>query len=281
MNLSLPGRCLLFVPAVRPDCFEKAAASGADVVCVDLEDSIPPGEKPAGREHALRFLAGTWAAHGVARAVRLNALSTRTGLEDLLAITAADAPPDILLIPKVRNAADLRLVRDLWRGASPPILALVETASGILHAREIAAVSRAGLMFGAADLSTEMGVATGSEPIDHARLSVTLAARVEGVGVMDTPSLEISDLETVGAEARRAQAWGMAGKAAIHPAQVPIIQAAFMPGPEEIARAKRALVAFAAAGERATLFEGQLLEKPLVERFRRTLRDARENPAVG
>lgn len=272
--MSLPPtlrRCLLFVPGTRPDRFPKAAASGADTICLDLEDSVPPAEKGMARKNVLAYLAGPSPERPVERAVRFNALSTQEGIEDLLAFVHAGCVPDLIVLPKVRDTHDLRIVRDLWSGAHPPLLCIVETAAGILHAAEIAAHAGAGVLFGAADLSAEMDIGPTSESLVHARSHVILAGRAARVGVLDSPYLAVRDTQGLREETSRARAEGFTGKAAIHPEQVPVIQSVFTPNAEEIERARRALAAFTAGGERATLFEGQLLERPMIEACKRTL----------
>mgnify|MGYP000679599557 CR=1 FL=1 len=264
-------RCLLFVPGSRPDRFAKALASGADAVCVDLEDAVPPSEKLQAREIALRWLAEPGSGQSVARVVRCNAVSSQEGIDDVRALVAAGCRPDVLMVPKVNDAAELRIIHDLWPQSAPPLLAIVESPAGVLNAATIAAQAGAGLLLGAVDLAAALGVGPASPALAFAKGQVVFAAKAAHVQVLDTPALSVADTAELSAEARSARAWGFTGKAAIHPRQVPDIQTAFTPTEDELATAQRALAAFAAGGERAMLFEGRLLEKPIVEGYRRTL----------
>lgn len=262
--------CLLFVPGTRPDRFAKAAAAGAGTICLDLEDAVPDAQKALARAEVLRFLAEP-PVQGVERAVRINALTTAHGAADVQALRAAGVVPDVLVVPKVRAAEELRSLAVLWGPRMPPLLAILETAAGVLHAEEIAAHARAGLLFGAADLATELNVAAGSPMIDHARGMAILAAAAAGVEILDTPFLEVRDAAGLAAQAQRARTWGFTGLAAIHPAQVPVIRAAFLPTAAEVDEAQRGLAAFAAAGGAACLLDGRLIEKPIAARYQRIL----------
>lgn len=264
-------RCLLFVPGARPDRFAKAVASGAETVCVDLEDSVPPDGKVEARGNALRFFASLPAERAVEHALRLNALSTAEGLADLEALIASGVVPDLVVLPKVGAAAELRAVTDRWGDKTPPLLALIESAAGVLHAETIAEQARGGVMFGAVDLAAELNVPLSSDVLGFARSAVVLAAKAAGVDAFDTPFLDVRDAAGLDAQARRARACGFAGMGAIHPGQIAAIQAAFAPTAAEIAEARRGLAAFAAAGGGACLLDGKLIERPVVERYRRIL----------
>lgn len=265
-----PRICLLFVPGTRPDRFAKAADAGAGTICLDLEDAVPDDQKATARAEVLRFLAEP-PAQGVERAVRINALTTVHGADDVQALRAAGVMPDVLVVPKVRSAAELRSLAERWGPRMPPLLAIIETAAGVLHAEEIAAHARAGLLFGAADLAAELNVAAASPILDHARSTAILAAVAAGVEILDTPFLDVRDAAGLEAQARRARAWGFTGLAAIHPSQVPVIRTAFTPTGAEIDEAQRGLAAFATAGGAACLLDGRLIEKPIAARYQRIL----------
>lgn len=267
---ALPLRCVLFVPGSRSDRFDKAAAADADAVCLDLEDAVAAADKPQAREDVVRWLASSRSGRATRIGVRCNALSTIEARPDLQALAAAAHRPDFLMVPKVDDAAGLKAVHALWP-SPPPLLALIETSAGVLNAAAIARRSDAGLLFGAVDLAAELGADPSSGTVATARTLAVLAARAARVDILDTPCLDVQDDSAVAEEARQARGLGFSGKAAIHPRQVPIIQAAFSPTEEEVAEARRTLAAFVAGGGQAMRFEGRLLERPIVERHRRTL----------
>jgi citrate lyase beta subunit len=213
-------RSLLFVPGSRPDRFAKALASGADIVCVDLEDAVAPDAKVAAQEAALAFLAE--ATEGApTRAVRMNALGTLQGLRDLAAIAAAAPRHGLLVIPKVEDAAEIRVAAAVLAeaGATLRILPLVETLRGVEAAHAIAASSplMAGLILGGVDLAAELGVEPGGEGLDHARGRIVHAAHAAGIEAMDVPCLDVRDATVAAREAAAARRIGFTGKAAIHP----------------------------------------------------------------
>lgn len=266
-----PLRSLLFVPASRPDRFAKAMEAGADLVCADLEDAVAPADKEAARTAALGFLSP-------GRAVRLNGLATPAGIADLAALIAARPAGGTLLVPKVEHEEELRLLDRLLAAAALPLelIALVESAAGLARAGAIAAAPRVvALMLGGADLAAELGTAPAAEALAVPRALLALAARGAGIGAIDMPCLAPRDAATTAAEAQAARRLGFTAKAAIHPAQVAPINAAFTPDPAEIAEAVRGLAAFAAAGGAAAVLDGRLIERPVAARWRAVIARAR------
>jgi citrate lyase subunit beta/citryl-CoA lyase/(S)-citramalyl-CoA lyase len=272
-----PRRSLLFAPANRPELFAKVLASGADIVCLDLEDAVPPGAKAAARAAALPFLA---AAPGPERAVRINALRSLEGLRDLEAILSARPSGGVVFLPKVRDAGEVRLAHDLVEEAAPALslAVLIETAEGLANAHAILSASPriAFALFGGVDLAADLGVQVAPEPLLYARSALVHAAARAGVDVLDVPSLAFRDAEAIGREARAARALGFTGKAAIHPAGLPAIHAAFAPSADEIARAEAIVAAYRASPNGLAVVEGRLVEKPVVRAMERilALRDA-------
>lgn len=254
---------VLFVPGSRPDRFASALGSDAGLVCIDLEDAVPPAEKDGAR-------AAATAALGDARlAVRVNGLTTRAGIADLLALAAAPAPPTAILLPMVDHPREIAIVRGVL-GAAIPVLPLVETAAGLRAAAEIGAADGvAAMLFGGGDLSAELGVALAWEPLLGARHAFVLACAIAGVPGIDVPWTILDDEAGLADEARRAKAMGFAGKAAIHPRQLPAIHAAFQPSADELAEAREALAAFDGGGGRPIRFHGRMLEVPVMQRYRR------------
>jgi (S)-citramalyl-CoA lyase len=165
MNLSTLARVRswLFTPATRPDRFDKAAASGADVSIIDLEDSVAPADKAEARRAALAHLEQP-AADSCGRALRINGLDRRFGLADLQALLESSACPDYLVLPKTESAAHLQILDRLLAeaGKATRLVALIESARGLATCEAIAAATPRlhALLFGAADLSADLGAGT-------------------------------------------------------------------------------------------------------------------------
>lgn len=252
---------MLFVPGSRPDRIGKALASDADIVCVDLEDAVPAADKAEARAAAI-------AAVGPRVAIRINAVTTAAGLADLLALAEAPVLPVLLFVPKVESTGELAVVRGVLPTAR--LAPLIETPAGLRHAFAIAsAPGVAAVMFGGADLAAELGVALAWEPLLHARQALVMASAEAGVPAIDVPWVTLDDADGLTDQARRAHALGFQAKAAIHPAQLGAIHAAFRPSPALLAEAHAALAAHDAAGGGAIRFNGRMLEAPFVRRYAR------------
>ncbi len=257
---------LLFVPGSRPERFAKALASGADLVCIDLEDAVPPEGKEEARAAAL-------AAIGDERlALRINALTTAEGVADLLALSKAPRAPALLLMPKVEHAGEIAVARGALGAGAPGIVPLIETAAGLRALPEISAQPGvAALMFGGADFAGELGCDFAWEPLLHARSTIVAAAAAARLPAIDVPWIALDDAAGLENECRRAKSLGFAAKAAIHPAQVDAIHLAFRPTAADIAEAEEALAAFAAAGGAAVRHKGKMLEAPIIRRHQRNI----------
>ncbi|MEM8854007.1 MAG: CoA ester lyase, partial [Pseudomonadota bacterium] len=258
-------RSFLFVPGTRPDRFDKALQSGADMVCVDLEDAVAPPLKEGARAGGVAYLSGHES--GPLRALRINPLSTPEGMADLLAVAKSD-PNGILVLPKVDSAVEVRLAASVLAhaGTSLPLAALVESAEGLANVHAIAAEpSLVMVIFGAVDLAAELGAELSETPMLFARSQVVHAARRAGVSAIDVPSLNFRDLDAVGIEAAAARALGFTGKAMIHPTNVAPIHAAFTPSDDEVARARTIVAAYRDSPTGLAVVDGKLVEAPVVK----------------
>ena len=268
-------RSLLFVPAVRPDRFPKALATGADAVCIDLEDGVAPGAKDAARAQALALLAGRGPSAAEV-SLRINDAKTELGRTDLAALVESGARPDALMLPKVAAADEIRSVGAALAhgGGALPLIVQIETAAGLLAAAEIAAASPhvSAVFFGAIDLSADLGCAVEWEALLYARSRVVLAAGAAGVSALDSPFMDVPALDALAEETSRVRRLGFSGKAAIHPTQVPVIQKAFAPSAAETAWARKIVAEYERQQGGVLLVEGQLIELPVVRSARRTLR---------
>lgn len=253
---------LLFVPGSRPDRFAGALASGADAVCIDLEDAVPAESKADARRAAIAVL-------GDPRlAVRCNGLATDFGQSDLEMLGAAAKRPPLLFIPKVESVAELAPAAALGIGLVP----LIETPKGLRLAHEIgAAPGVVAMMFGGGDLSAELGVTLAWEPLATARGLFLLACAEAGVPAIDVPFLALDDEARLAEETARAKALGFAAKAAIHPKQIAAIHRVMRPTPDEMEEARGAEAAFQAGGGAAVRWNGRMLEAPVMRRYRRIL----------
>ncbi|WP_251330573.1 HpcH/HpaI aldolase/citrate lyase family protein [Haloplanus pelagicus] len=275
-------RTVLFSPGDRPELCRKAPATGADTVVFDLEDAVAPARKAEARAAVADLLADPeFDPAGVEVAVRIGAADAATA--DLDALTDRDLRRlDAVMMPKatvesVRAVADALSAHDL----SVPVIALIETATGILDAPEVAALGVVdALGFGAEDLSADLGAtrtAEGTEVL-YARERVVVAARAAGVEPIDTVYTDLDDAEGLRSETTFAATLGYDGKMVIHPDQVPIVAEAFAPDSEEVAWARRVLAAREAADDDRGVFEvdGEMIDAPLLARAERILDRATE-----
>ncbi len=249
----------LFVPADRPERFGKAVAA-ADVAILDLEDAVAGANKGAARDAVAAALAA-----GTCAWVRINPIGSAGADADLHAL--AKHPPDAVMLAKASGARDVEIVRA--RLPHTPVYALIETIAGIAALDEIAAArGTAGLAFGAYDLCAELGARVTPEVLAPWRARIVLAARRFGRDALDSPFAALGDAEGLAADARRSADFGFTGKLAIHPAQVPVIRAAFAPTAMEIARARAIVDGFAGG---VGVVDGTMIDAPLLALARQTL----------
>ncbi|HEY1447593.1 MAG TPA: CoA ester lyase [Caulobacteraceae bacterium] len=263
-----PRRSALYMPASNARAVEKARTLPCDVIILDLEDAVLPEAKPAAREAACNAVrAGGFGGREVV--VRVNALSTPWGQEDLTRIAAAG--PDAVLVPKITSAWDV-LAYEAALAAAPAatgLWAMIETCPAVLALAEIAAAARrtrlAAFVMGVNDLAKEMGARMPPDRAPfHAALSLTvMAARSQGLAILDGVHNEIDDLDALEAVCRQGVEFGFDGKSLIHPSHLDICNRAFTPDETEVAWARAVIAAFEApenAGKGALRVEGRLAE---------------------
>ncbi len=256
---------LLFVPGSRADRFAKARTAGAGLTVIDLEDAVASADKASARAAALAQLDGApqgWA-------IRINGVRTAPGIRDLASLIDGSVMPETLLIPMVEDAGDLAVVAGALGRRCPQLIPLIETPRGLRHALAIAEHPMvAALMFGGGDFSAELGVELAWEPLLAARQQIVLACAEARKPAIDVPFIRLEDEAGLVEECARARSIGFAAKAAIHPAQLATITAAFLPSEAEVAEAREALDAYEAGGGRAIRFRGRMLEAPFIIRYR-------------
>ncbi len=287
-----PNRCQLFGPGSRPAIFEKMAASAADVINLDLEDSVAPDDKAAARGNIIKAIGGIdWGKKTLS--VRINGLDTPYWYRDVVDLLEnASERLDIIMIPKVGCAADVYAVDALVtaieraKGRAKPIAfeVIIESAAGIAHVEEIAASSPRlqAMSLGAADFAASMGMQTTgiggtqenyymahegakywSDPWHWAQAAIVAACRTHGVLPVDGPFGDFSDDDGFVAQARRSVTLGMVGKWAIHPKQIALANEVFTPSEAQVAEAREILAAMEKAkaeGAGATVYKGRLVD---------------------
>jgi len=265
-------RSVLYVPGDRPRAVFKSETLEADAVIFDLEDAVAPEAKADARE-AVRAHFAAIPASDRERVIRINALSTPWGTEDLLAARAA--MPDAILIPKADDVADVLAVADGLDQADTPetmrLWAMIETPRAVLNALAIADLAgQSGsrldcMVVGPNDLAKEAGMsgATVRQNLLPLLMQVVMAAKAGGASVLDGVFNDHTDEAGCAAECRQGAEMGFDGKTLIHPAQIAPANAAFVPAAEEIGRAERLVAAFASegnAGKGVITFEGSMAE---------------------
>jgi citrate lyase beta subunit len=272
-------RSMLFVSGEKVERFAKAMAAGADLVCIDLEDAVHPDRKAEARAQVLGWLKDTARPiDGPGVAIRVNSLRTLDGPRDVLALVASGVKVDWLLLPKAEHASDVQTI-EAWCGAQVgAITALVETPIGI---ENLASLARAGgklgaLMLGGADLSAELDAQFTWDGLLSARGRLVNAAKSTGLQAWDVPNVDLSSDDNLATETRRAVALGFGCKTAIHPQQIATIHAAFRPTAAEIEWATVLLQAVPEGqGTGAFLFQGKMVDAPLLKKARRIAELAR------
>ena len=279
-------RSQLFVPASKPAMIAKAAASAADAVCIDLEDSVTPVEKASSRANVIRALKEIDFGRRV-RMFRINALDTPFAYRDLVEVVeAAGDRLDVVMIPKAGSARDIEFVDTMLRQIEANIRltrpigieAQIETASGFLHAVEIASASPRleALIFGAGDYAASMHMPSAAigEADEHDEIypghrwhavmhTIVATARVYDLRCLDGPYAGYTDEAGLARACRIALAMGFDGKQCIHPAQLAAVNATFTPSLEEVTKAAAVLKAYeaaAAAGQGAATHDGRMID---------------------
>jgi citrate lyase subunit beta / citryl-CoA lyase len=276
--LSLPARSWLFVPATRQERFAKAAASGADRVILDLEDSVAPPEK----REAARALSGASLPANVPVYLRVNGHGTEWFQDDLA--VAARLPVAGIVLPKAEAGEHVARAAAALPAAHR-IVPIVETAVGLWNVLDVARAPRVErVAFGAVDFELDTGMRDEGDSMAYARSRVAVASRVAGVAPpIDSVSLGIDDEAAVARDAERGRRLGFAGKLCIHPRQVGPTNRVFQPGEADVEWAESLLAALAARpGDAAAFsFRGTMVDRPVIERARQILAQAGKAPAGG
>lgn len=280
-------RSWMFVPGHRQKMVDKALGLNADAIMLDIEDGVAPNEKDTARRQIAEALGRERAPKTPARFVRINAIGHARMQADLEAVVRPGL--DGLVLPKVESADEVRQVESLLHEREPALkmarggvqlLIAIESPRGLLNAPAIAACSPrvVGLMFGAEDFGREMGLPTKREGeaqnLLYARSAMTVAAASAHIQSVDGVWVDLKDTAGLERFARQSRQLGFSGMSLIHPSQIDPINATFSPTAEEIEYANQVLKAFEEAnarGDGSIAMGGQLIDRPIVERARRTL----------
>ena len=277
-------RSLIFVPGNRPNMLERALDFNADIIMVDLEDSVPPAEKVAARA-----VAAEWVPHlrqaGQRVMVRCNSLDTGLTRDELAAVIS----PDLygVSVGKTDSAADLReiegIISPLEIGANleaghVQLIPWIESAKAIVNVNEMASalVRTIAIAFGAEDFTNDLGIQrtdAGAE-VYHPRCAVAIAARAAGIAALDSPYVAFRNPDGLAQDAATARQMGYTGKFAIHPAQIDTINQLFSPQPEDVAYARRVMEAWREAeanGRGSLALDGKMVDVPVVKRAQNLL----------
>ena len=282
-------RSLIFVPGNRANMLERALDFDADIIMVDLEDSVPPGEKVAARDVAAEWIPRLRQA-GQRVMVRVNSLDTGLTRDELAAVIS----PHLygVSVGKTESAGDLweieGIISPLEIGANLEaghvnLIPWIESATAIVNVNEMAAalVRTVAIAFGAEDYTNDMGIrrTDDGEEVYHARCTVAIAARAAGIASLDSPYVAFRNPEGLKKDAGAARQMGYTGKFAIHPSQIETINEAFSPNPDDVAYARRVMEAWreAEANGRGSLsLDDKMVDVPVVKRAQNLLAQVEE-----
>lgn len=275
-------RSLLFVPGDRPERMEKALGLGADALILDLEDAVAAPAKPAARRAVRAFLDGHASTSGPALFVRVNPLDSAFVADDVAAIAGAGITGVVL--PKAEGRGSVETLRAMLPGDYRILPIASETARAVFTLGNYDGEGLAGLTWGAEDLPAAIGAATAREadgsytdPYRVVRALTLFGAHAAGVPAIETVYPDFRDLDGLAGYAARGQRDGFTGMMAIHPAQVPVINAAFSPSEQEINHARRIVALFDAnPGAGALQLDGRMVDAPHLKAARRLLAAAGE-----
>ena len=271
-----PRRSLLFVPGNRLNLFSKAIKAGPDIICIDLEDSIPAEQKARTRTEVLEFFKTTPPHLKIEVVMRINSLQTHEGIQDIDGIMATSHPPLSVMVTKLDNAEEIKLLDKLLSNTLLKKIrfhVIIETNSGLENVVSIANSSDRidCLLFGGVDMAAELRTTFDWESLLYSRSRIVHAAASANIDSMDMPALNIENLEELETTAKAASKLGFTGKAAIHPSHIAIINQCFSPDPQAVEEARKVVAAYENSNNGLAVVDGKLLEKPIVRSMYRIL----------
>ncbi len=268
-------RSFIFTPGLQPEMFPKALASGADMVCIELEDGIAMKDKDEARKNTIDALKSLEVKNDVELVVRLNCQRTKHGLLDLEAIASNKLKVKAIMLPKVKTPDEITFIDDMLTdcGLDTDLHVIMETNQALESIYDIAHSSDriVALYFGGEDMAAELRVENKLENLVYARSRLVHAGASKGVDVIDVPYLNLENMEGMKKEAQFVKNLGFTGKGSIHPKQISILNEIFTPSEEEISKAKGIMDQFKKANTGLVVIDGKLIERPVLREMQRKL----------
>ena len=268
-------RSFIFTPGLNPEMFPKALASGADMVCIELEDGIAIKDKDEARKNTINALKNLKINKDVELVVRVNCQRTKPGLLDLEAFISSKLNVKALMLPKVKTPDEITFIDDLLTDCNmdTDLHVIMETNEALENIYDIAHASKriVALYFGGVDMAAELRVPNSYENLIYARSKLVHAGASVGIDVIDVPYLDLEDMDGMKKEAELVRNLGFTGKGSIHPKQINILNEVFTPSKEEIIKAKRIIDQFNASDTGLVVIDGKLIEKPVLREMKRRI----------
>ena len=268
-------RSFIFTPGLKPEMFPKAIASGADMVCIELEDGIAIKDKDEARKNTIGALETLEVKSGVELVVRVNCQRTKFGLLDLEAFISTKTKVKAIMLPKVKTPDEITFIDDLLTDCAldTDLHVIMETNEALESIYEIAHASKriVALYFGGVDMAAELRVPNEYKNLIYARSKLVHAGASVGVDVVDVPYLDLDDMDGMKKEAELVRDLGFTGKGSIHPKQINILNEIFTPSKEEIAKAKKIVDQFNESDTGLVVIDGKLIEKPVLREMQRKI----------
>ena len=268
-------RSFIFTPGLNPDMFPKAIASGADMVCIELEDGIAIKDKDEARKNTIEALKTLEVKSDVELVVRVNCQRTKFGLLDLEAFISSKLKVKAIMLPKVKTPDEIKFIDDLLTDCNldTDLHVIMETNEALQNIYDIAHSSKriVALYFGGVDMAAELRVPNSYENLLYARSKLVHAGASVGIDVIDVPYLDLEDMDGMKKEAELVRDLGFTGKGSIHPKQINVLNEIFTPSMEEISKAKKIVDQFNESNTGLVVIDGKLIEKPVLREMQRKI----------
>ena len=268
-------RSFIFTPGLKPEMFPKAISSGADMVCIELEDGIAIKDKDEARKNTFKALETLEVKSGVELVVRVNCQRTKFGLMDLEAVVSSKTNVKAIMLPKVKTPDEITFIDDMLTdcGLNTDLHVIMETNEALESIYDIAHASKriVALYFGGVDMAAELRVLNEYKNLIYARSRLVHAGASVGVDVIDVPYLDLEDMDGMKKEAELVRDLGFTGKGSIHPKQINVLNEIFTPSQKEIIKAKRIVDQFNESDTGLVVIDGKLIEKPVLREMQRKI----------
>jgi len=268
-------RSFIFTPGLKPEMFPKAISSGADMVCIELEDGIAIKDKDEARKNTFKALETLEVKSGVELVIRVNCQRTKFGLMDLEAVVSSKTNVKAIMLPKVKTPDEITFIDDMLTdcGLDTDLHVIMETNEALESIYDIAHASKriVALYFGGVDMAAELRVPNEYKNLIYARSRLVHAGASVGVDVIDVPYLDLEDMDGMKKEAELVRDLGFTGKGSIHPKQINMLNEIFTPSKEEIIKAKKIVDQFNESDTGLVVIDGKLIEKPVLREMQRKI----------